>query len=83
MGRTVPSFRMAQLAEFQRWRRFRQALPRSEREPFEEMLDEARFHTSASSMAVRTSVFEGVFMAVLFRHYQELEALRAAGERAG
>jgi hypothetical protein len=74
---------MAQLSEFQRWRRFRQALLRGERESFGEMLDEARFHTSASSMAVRTSVFEGVFMAILFRHYQELEALRAAGGRAG
>ena len=80
MGRTVPSFRMAQLSEFQRWRRFRKALLRSEREPFQEMLDEARFHISASSMAVRTSVFEGVFMAILLHHQRELEDLRRTME---
>jgi uncharacterized membrane protein len=63
---------MAQAAEFQSWKRFRAALPRSQRKAFDEMLDEARHFTSASSMAVRTSVFEGVFMAILFHHYKEI-----------
>jgi len=83
MGRTVPSFRMAQVSEFQSWRRFRAALPRSERRAFDEMLDEARFHTSASSMAVRTSVFEGVFMAILLHHYEELDELRTGAGGTG
>ena len=81
MGRTVPSFRMAQVAELQSWKRFRAALPRSERKAFDRMLDEARLYTSASSMAVRTSVFEGVFMAILFHHYKELDL--ALGEVEG
>lgn len=68
---------MAQVAEFQSWRRFRRALLRGERRAFDEMLEEARFHTSASSMAVRTSVFEGVFMAILLHHYEELDGLLA------
>ncbi len=80
VGRTIPSFRMAQLSEFRRWRRFRKALLRSERERFREMLDEARFHISASSMAVRTSVFEGVFMAILLHHREELEELGASND---
>ncbi len=71
---------MAQVAELQSWKRFRAALPRSERKAFDRMLDEARLYTSASSMAVRTSVFEGVFMAVLFHHYKELDlALGGSG----
>jgi len=63
---------MAQVAEVHGWKRFRAALPRSQRKVFDQMLDEARHYTSASSMAVRTSVFEGMFMAILFHHYKGL-----------
>jgi uncharacterized membrane protein len=76
---------MAQVAEFQSWKRFRAALPRSQRKAFDEMLDEARHFTSASSMAVRTSVFEGVFMAILFQHYKEIDSIfgDVNGDKAG
>jgi hypothetical protein len=72
MGRTVPSFRIAEAQEFGEWRRFRRALPRRERRVFDEMLNTARLYTSASSAAVRTSRFEGMAMAILFHHYRLL-----------
>lgn len=72
MGRTLPSFRLAQSIEVSEWRPFRRALPRSQRRDFDEMMDEARLYLSASSAAVRTSRFEGVIMSVIFHHYREL-----------
>jgi len=72
MGRTVPSFRIAEAQEAREWRAFRKALPKRERHVFDEMLSEARLYTSASSAAVRTSRFEGMAMAVIFHHYRLL-----------
>ena len=75
MGRTVPSFRIAEMQEVAEWRPFRKALPRRERKVFDEMLDAPRLYISASSFAVRTSRFEGMAMALLFHHYKRLEQL--------
>jgi hypothetical protein len=75
MGRTVPSFRIAQMQEVEEWRAFRKALPKRERKDFDEMLDTARLYISASSFAVRTSRFEGMGMALLFHHYKQLQQL--------
>jgi len=72
MGRTVPSFRIAEAQEAAEWRAFRRALPKRERLVFDELLSEARLYTSASSAAVRTSRFEGMAMAIIFHHYRLL-----------
>jgi len=69
MGRTVPSFRIAEAQEFGEWKDFRKALPRREKCVFDEMLNASRLYTSASSAAVRTSRFEGMAMAIIFYHY--------------
>jgi hypothetical protein len=74
LGRTVPSFRIAESLEVESWKPFRRALPKGERPLFDEMTDGARLYTSASSFAVRTSRFEGLMMAVLFHHHKELTA---------
>jgi hypothetical protein len=73
MGRTVPSFRIAETQEFTDWREFRKALSRRERPIFDEMLNTSRLYTSASSAAVRTSRFEGMAMAIIFHHRKLLE----------
>ena len=72
MGRTVPSFRIAEAQEFGEWKTFRKALPKRERKVFDEMLSTSRLYTSASSAAVRASRFEGMAMAILFHHYRLL-----------
>ncbi len=89
MGRTIPSFRIAEAQEAAEWWSFRKALPRDDRAAFDEMLGSARLYTSASSAAVRPSRFEGMAMAVIFHHYRVLmrsvgalsEARRAEGGR--
>jgi hypothetical protein len=81
MGRTVPSFRVAEAQEVREWRTFRRALPRRDRLAFDEMLGAARLYTSASSAAVRPSRFEGMAMAILFHHQRLLtRALGATSE---
>ncbi len=72
MGRTIPSFRIAEAQEAAEWRSFRKALPRADRAAFDEMLSSARLYTSASSAAVRPSKFDGMTMAILFHHYRTL-----------
>lgn len=72
MGRTLPSFRIAEAQELAEWKSYRRALPKKDRAAFDSMLSSARLYTSASSAAVRTSKFEGVVMAVVFHHYKAL-----------
>jgi len=81
MGRTVPSFRIAEAQEAAEWKSFRKALPRRDRAAFDEMVSSARLYTSASSAAVRASKFEGMAMAVIFHHYRLL--MRAVGTASG
>jgi hypothetical protein len=72
MGRTIPSFRIAEAQELTEWKSYRKALPRRDRAAFDEMLSSARLYTSASSAAVRTSRFEGIAMAIVFHHHKAL-----------
>lgn len=72
MGRTIPSFRIAEDQEAAEWKAFRTALPMADRHTFDKMLSTAKFYTSASSAAVRTSRFEGMAMALIFHHYKTL-----------
>lgn len=72
MGRTIPSFRTAEAQETAEWKPFRNALPKSERATFDDMLGSAMLYTSASSAAVRPSKFEGMAMAIIFYHYMTL-----------
>ncbi|HEV2226137.1 MAG TPA: hypothetical protein VGR56_04955 [Nitrososphaerales archaeon] len=72
MGRTIPSFRIAEAQEAAEWKTFRKALPKKDRVTLDEMLSSARLYTSASSAAVRTSRFEGMAMAIVFHHYRML-----------
>ena len=72
MGRTIPSFRIAEAQELGEWKSYRKALPKKDRAAFDSMLNSARLYTSASSAAVRTSKFEGIAMAIVFHHYKML-----------
>ena len=72
MGRTIPSFRIAEAQESAEWKSFRKALPKRDRAAFDDMLGSARLYTSASSAAIRTSRFEGMAMAMIFHHYKKL-----------
>lgn len=72
MGRTIPSFRIAEEQEAAEWRPFRKALSKADRVAFDQMMASARLYTSASSAALRPSKFEGMAMAMVFHHYKTL-----------
>jgi hypothetical protein len=72
MGRTIPSFRIAEAQEATEWRAFRKALPKRDRAVFDDMLCSAKLYTSASSAAIRASRFEGMAMALVFHHHRML-----------
>jgi hypothetical protein len=69
------------MGEVARWRKFREYLPKREREDFDRMLDEARFYNSAAFMAVRTAPLEGMAMSVLLYHFGQLEKLSERAKR--
>ena len=67
---------MALDLEASEWEEFRKALDRDGKRRFEEVLHSSRLCVSASSMATRTSKFEGMFMAMLLHHFRGLSELR-------
>jgi hypothetical protein len=84
MGRTIPSFRIAESHEVGEWKTFRRALSKEDKFVLDKMLSAARLYASASSAAVRASRFEGLVMALIFHHQKMLnqEMKRMSGEFA-
>jgi hypothetical protein len=81
MGRTVPSFRNVLAREKQEWKSFRNALDKSERKIFEEMLDIPRLYLSACSNSVSLVPFHPIVISILFHHYKELKECIKQTER--
>ena len=81
MGRTIPSYRMAIDIEIGKWKTFRDALRKPEREIFENMLLRSKLYASAGGMAVRPIVLEAMFMSILLDHHKRLLELVAEIER--
>ena len=72
MGRTIPSYRMAIDIEIAKWKPFRDALRKPEREIFESMVLRSKLYASAGGMAVRPIVLEAIFMSILLDHHKRL-----------
>ena len=76
MGRTVPTFRnMIELFGFE-WNDFKRALRYNDKETFEELLNHARKHASASSNMINPNPFEPIVMSILIEHEKKLRELR-------
>lgn len=75
MGRTIPSMRMLFNAEIARWRGFRMELSDEDKKLFDELMNDSKLYASASSCALRTSVFESLCMAIIQDHQRRLEGL--------
>jgi hypothetical protein len=75
MGRTIPSFRLACMAEELRWRRFRSKLSKDDRKKFDEMFSSSRLYNSACVNAARPIVLECVIMSILQNDFKRLTDL--------
>ena len=62
-------------AEIVRWREFRSKLSNDDKIIFDELMNSSKLHSSASSCALRTNVFEALCMAIIMNHQQQLENL--------
>lgn len=72
MGRTVPSFRLAQMYEECEWKEFRKALSKSERKEFDKMFATSRLYISACSYAAKPVRIQPILMSIIFHHYKQL-----------
>jgi hypothetical protein len=81
MGRTIPSYRMAIDIEIAKWKTFRDALRKPERDIFENMLLRSKLYASAGGMAVRPVVLEAMIMSILLDHHKRLLELVAKIEK--
>jgi hypothetical protein len=72
MGRTIPSFRIVLEMEKAEWKPYRNAIPKSEKEQFDEIFDILRLYLSACSNSVQLMPFHPVIISILFHHYKEL-----------
>jgi len=75
MGRTIPSFRLACIAEELRWRRFRSKLSRDDRKKFDEMFSSSRLYNSACVNAARPIVLECIIMSIVLNDFKRLTEL--------
>jgi hypothetical protein len=75
MGRTIPSFRLACMAEELRWRKFRSLLSKSDRKKFDEMFSTCRLYNSASSNAARPIILECIIMSIILNDFKRLTEL--------
>ena len=77
MGRTVPTYRMTLESIIHSWTDFRRALPREDREVFDQMVNRARMHSSASTYAAFSDPVEGALLSILLEQEKEIRRLKA------
>jgi hypothetical protein len=65
MGKTCPTYRMLMEDEISSWLDYRKALRREDQEAFDEIMNSARNHASASQIACRMNPFETMIMSAL------------------
>jgi dihydroxyacetone kinase-like predicted kinase len=80
MGRTVPTYRLTLESIIQSWSEYRRALPKADREVFDQMVNRARMHASASTYAAFTDPVEGALLSILLEQEKELRKLRKHDE---
>lgn len=75
MGRTIPSFRLACIAEELRWRKFRSKLGKDDRKKFDEMFSTSRLYNSACANSARPVVLECIILSIILNDFKRLTAL--------
>ncbi len=76
MGRTLLPFRMALEEELSTWKRFRSALSPENQILFDELMQYAREHADAGSLAGRSLLSEVIFMSIAIEQQKKLHFLQ-------
>ena len=77
MGRTVPSFRPALEHEIESWKDFKRALRPEEQQIFNKLMNFARIHADAGSLAARPMLSEVLFISFAIEQEKRIELLEA------
>ena len=75
MGKTVPSYRIALESEINRWRGFANALRKTDREAFDELMDMCRTFATESGNATNPIIFEPMVMSILLAQQERIQKL--------
>ena len=75
MGRTVPSFRPALEHEIESWKDFKRALRPEEQRIFDKLMNYARIHADAGSLAGRPILSEILFISFALEQEKKIERL--------
>ena len=72
MGRTVMPFSYVLESEHERWKGFRKALNKEDREVFDRLFGRAKFHTHAAVYMAHSSPLETILLSICLEHEKML-----------
>jgi len=76
-GRTVPSFRPVLEHEIESWKDYKRALRLEDRKIFDILMNFARIHADAGSLAARPMLSEILFMSFALEQEKKIELLKS------
>jgi hypothetical protein len=76
MGRTVPSFRMLLDSIIMELGDFKRALRRHDQEVFDRIMDMAREHASASTVAAAVDPMDTIVLSILIEQQKQIDDLK-------
>ena len=76
MGRTVPSFRMLLDSIIMELGNFRRALRQRDRQVFDRIMDMAREHASASTVAASIDPMDTIVLSILIEQQKQIDDLK-------
>ena len=77
MGRTVPAFRPALEHEIESWKDYKRALRPEEQKIFDKLMNFARIHADAGSLAGRPILSEILFISFAIEQEKRIELLES------
>ena len=75
MGRTVMPYSHVMESERERWKPFRRALNKEDREAFDRLFDRAKFHTGAGVYMARSWPMETMLLSICLEHGKMIEEI--------
>ncbi len=72
MGRTLPPFRPALECEIETWKEFRRGLRPEDKRHFDSIMESARKHADAGSLAARPLISEVIFFSCLLEQQKQI-----------
>ncbi len=81
MGKTVPTYKKLLEEEIKRWKEFREALRKEEREIFDRLMESCEKYSSAGRQAKRPDPFETMVISLLLDQRKDIDSLREELDR--